>query len=414
MKFDNIIIGGGLSGLVAGIESQRAGKATAIISTGQSALHFWSGSFEFLCEAQGKTVVESPLEKAQGLPPDHPYRKIGIPRLEKLLARVQPLFKEAGITVNGTLARNHYRLTPLGFMKPAWLTLDDYLMADHPRDIAGKRFALVNILGYIDFYPRFLKYGLEKLGAECFTADVDIPRLDVLRKSTTEMRATNISRFLDGDAVRQLAKKVNEVSKGADAVVMPAVLGMFNDTPVSQLRSGVDRPLYFIATTPASVPGVRCQLSLRDYFIRLGGTFMPGDTVIKGDISNHRLERVYSVNFGDMPLEAQNFVISTGSFFGHGLIANLDRIYEPVLGLDLNVTGGRTEWYDENFYAPQPYMQYGVVTDSKFRPALKGETIDNLYATGALLAGFNALKEGSGAGITLATALHAANLISNY
>lgn len=413
MKFDNIIIGGGLSGLVAGIESQRAGKATAIISTGQSALHFWSGSFEFLCEAHGETVVETPLEKVRSLPTDHPYRKIGIPHLEKLLARVQPLFKEAGITVNGSLACNHYRLTPLGFMKPAWLTLDDYLMVGHPRDIAGKRLAIVNILGYIDFYPRFLKYGLEKLGAKCFTADVDIPRLDVLRKSTTEMRATNISRFLDGDAVRQLAEKVNEVSKGADAVVMPAVVGMFSDTPVSELRKGVDRPVYFIATTPASVPGVRCQLSLRDYFIRLGGTFMPGDTVVKGDISNHRLQRVYSVNFGDMPLEAQNFVISTGSFFGHGLIANLDRIYEPVLGLDLNVTGGRTGWYDENFYAPQPYMQYGVVTDSLFRPALKGETIDNLYATGALLAGFNALKEGSGAGITLATALHAASCITN-
>lgn len=414
MKFDNIIIGGGLSGLVAGIESQRAGKATAIISAGQSALHFWSGSFEFLCEAEGNPVVEKPLEMAMRLSPGHPYLKIGIPKVEKLLSRVQPLLKEAGIIVNGSLARNHYRLTPLGFMKPAWLTLDDYLMVDHPHDLKGKRLAIVNILGYIDFYPRFLKYGLEKLGAECFTADVNIPQLDVLRKSTTEMRATNMSRFLDGKAVELLAEKINEVSATADAVIMPAVVGIFSDEPVARLRSGVDRPLYFIATTPASVPGVRCQLSLRDYFIRLGGSFMPGDTVVKGDISNHRLERVFTVNFGDMPLEAGNFVISTGSFFGHGLIASIDRIYEPILGLDLNISGGRTKWYDEDFYAPQPYMQYGVITDSMFRPSVKGETIDNLYATGALLAGFNALKEGSGAGITLATALHAAGLISNH
>ncbi len=414
MKFDNIIIGGGLSGLVAGIESQRAGKATAIISAGQSALHFWSGSFEFLGEADGETVVENPLAMAERLPESHPYHKIGIPKVRSLLSRVAPLLNEAGIKVNGSLERNHYRLTPLGFLKPAWLTLDDYLTAEHPDDFRGKRLAVVNILGYIDFYPRFLSHGLSKLGAECFTAEVDIPQLDTLRKSTTEMRATNISRFLDGDAVELLAKKINEVSAGADAVIMPAVVGIFSDDPVMRLRKGVDRPVYFIATTPASVPGVRCQLSLRDYFIRLGGTFMPGDTVVKGDISSsHRLERVFTVNFGDMPLEAGNFVISTGSFFGHGLIANIDRVYEPVLGLDLNVTGGRTGWYDENFYAPQPYMQYGVVTDSLFRPALKGETIDNLYATGALLAGFNALKEGSGAGITLATALHAASCITN-
>ena len=56
-------------------------------------------------------------------------------------------------------------------------------------------------------------------------------------------------------------------------------------------------------------------------------------------------------------------------------------------------------------------MAFGVITDSLFRPSKEGTTIENLYATGALLAGFNALKEGCGAGITLATALSAASRI---
>ena len=34
MKFDTVIIGGGLAGLVAGISLQRAGQNVAIISTG--------------------------------------------------------------------------------------------------------------------------------------------------------------------------------------------------------------------------------------------------------------------------------------------------------------------------------------------------------------------------------------------
>ena len=46
MKFDSIIIGGGLSGLVAGISLQSKGRRTLIVSAGQSALHFFSGSFE--------------------------------------------------------------------------------------------------------------------------------------------------------------------------------------------------------------------------------------------------------------------------------------------------------------------------------------------------------------------------------
>lgn len=135
---------------------------------------------------------------------------------------------------------------------------------------------------------------------------------------------------------------------------------------------------------------------------------MPGDTVTRGDIAGRRLERVYTANFGSVPVEADSYVISTGSFFGQGLIADMHKIYEPVFGLDVVAGESRTDWYDKNFYNAQPYMSYGVITDDRFRPSVKGKTIDNLYATGALLSGFNALKEGSGAGITLATALHAA------
>lgn len=408
MKFDTVIIGGGLSGLVSGIESAKSGRKTAVISAGQSALHFWSGSFEFLCNENGEQVVENPVGRASLLPDGHPYRKIGVERTASLLRKTAPLLAEAGISVSGTLERNHYRITPLGFMKPAWLTLDDYFSFERPEDPKGKKAVIVNIKGYIDFYPSFLKAGLNGLGMECWSVDVNIPQLDILRRSTTEMRATNISRFLKNDAVDALAKEINRTVAGADMVIMPAILGIFSDEPVKRLRHGVDRPVYFIATTPASVPGVRCQLALKDLFMRSGGYFMPGDTVIRGDFSNHRLVKVYTANFGDLPVEADNYVISTGSFFGHGLVADLHRIYEPVFGLDVEAGENRTDWYDKNFYNAQPYMSYGVLTDSKFRPSIKGETIENLYATGALLSGFNALKEGSGAGITLATAFHAA------
>ena len=131
MKFDNIVIGGGLSGLVSAIESVRAGCKTAMISTGQSALHFWSGSFELLGSIAGKTVVDSPLKRIGELPDNHPYNKIGEKRLTELLGRVTPILEDAGIKVSGDLNRNHWRLTPLGFVKPAWLTLDDYVAFDN-------------------------------------------------------------------------------------------------------------------------------------------------------------------------------------------------------------------------------------------------------------------------------------------
>ena len=46
MRFQSIIIGGGLAGLSAGIKLAEAGRKVAIVSSGQSTLHFFSGSLE--------------------------------------------------------------------------------------------------------------------------------------------------------------------------------------------------------------------------------------------------------------------------------------------------------------------------------------------------------------------------------
>ena len=82
MKFDSIVMGGGLSGLACGIALQQAGQRVALVSAGQSTLHFHSGSFDLLGYDATGTVVENPLEAMQRLDSRHPYSKLdarGVP-----------------------------------------------------------------------------------------------------------------------------------------------------------------------------------------------------------------------------------------------------------------------------------------------------------------------------------------------
>lgn len=405
MKYDTIIIGGGLSGLLSGISLAHEGKRVAIVSAGQSALHFSSGSFELYGER------ENPLDGIARLPKDHPYQKIGLENVEKYAEQVKEIFSFAGIKCSGNVKRNHYRLTPIGMMKSAWLTLDDYACFEQEDKMPWRRVAVVNFDGYLDFYPKFLENCFIKRDVACDVHTLSLPEFEHLRESSTEMRAANIARIMTGEILEKIACDLKSRIGDAQALFMPAAFGLFNSEAVDVLRSKVRVPLYFIPTMPASVPGVRTQIQLRNAFQKLGGVYLLGDNVTGGEICDGRLVSIKTENHGDMELCAENFILASGSFFSHGLIASQDAIYEPILGLDVVADKQRSEWYDKNLYAHQPYMGYGVVTDDKLRCKKDGKVIENLYAVGSVLAAQNPIVEGTGGGVAITTALAVADEI---
>ena len=407
MKFDTIIIGGGLSGLVAGIDLSRKGQKCLIVSSGQSALHFFSGSFE-LC-----ALADNPYEGIATLGEGHPYTKMGTETVAELSAKVKPLFKEVGITLKGVKDANHWRITPLGVLKRAWLTMDEYATVPVDGQIPWKKVAILNIDGFLDFHTSYIAAGLEAQGVECSVHAISMPELERLRQNPTEMRSTNIAKTLTGDLIGALAARINDYAHDVDAVLMPAVVGLTGSTDVVRLKEKVDRPLHFIATLPPSVPGIRMQMMLKKHFQKLGGVYMLGDTVVSGEFDGAQLKSIKTNNHGDTEFAADNFILASGSFFSKGLTSDIDGVYESIFGLDVDSLDVRSEWYQRNLFEAQPYMSFGVATDKDFRVKKNGEPIENVYAAGSVLSGFHTMKQGCGAGVSILTALHVSSLLKN-
>lgn len=119
---------------------------------------------------------------------------------------------------------------------------------------------------------------------------------------------------------------------------------------------------------------------------REGATVLRGDRVLRGIWKDGRLHAVQTAKLEEDALEAAVFVLATGKFFSRGLISDMEHIYEPVFGADVAFLPGRGNWYAADFFAPQPFLTFGVKTDPEGRVLFGGIPCPNLYAVGGILA----------------------------
>ena len=413
MRFDTVIIGGGLSGLVCGLRLLREGKKCAIVSAGQNAMHFFSGGFGLLSRMQDGSPVSAPLDAVGSLPAEHPYRKIGKERISAYACEAEALFASCGIGLVGSAQKNSYIISATGAVKPVWLAVDDMAVLESPDEKIGDKVLIAGIDGFLDFNSAFLALALEKRGCRCRIVSVTTEVTGRLRKNPSEMRASNIARLMSApEALQAFADGVRERLEDEDCIVLPAVFGLESGDAPARMRAMLGRKTVFVGTLPPSVPGIRSQMLLKKAYDAAGGVFLKGDEVTGADVLSGRVSAVVTANLGDERLYADDFVLAPGSFYARGLMAGPDGVYEPVLGLDVIADEDRGLWYDRDFFRKQNFIGYGVRTDESFRVSLGGVTLANMYAAGSVLGGCNPLYEGSGAGVAVMTAMRVSDIIA--
>jgi glycerol-3-phosphate dehydrogenase subunit B len=321
---------------------------------------------------------------------------------------------QASIPVQGDPEKNHLRITPMGTTKSTWLTLSDLFVPDKKDCLPWKKAAVFNISGFPDFYPAFIADEFIRQGTDCEIYNFNLPDLDLLRRNPSEMRSTNIARVFENKKnIEQLVKILTTKSKDADAIVFPSIIGLSDSDILYFLQNSTGKPVCIIPTLPPSILGIRTQLQLHDYFIRLGGVYMLGDKIMNAGYQNNKIKSVYSRNHRDIPFTGQNYILATGSYFSQGMVSTNGIVSEPIFNLDVSFNYDRQEWYNKNMFNKQPYMSFGIKTSNKFKGIKQEKEINNLYVAGAILEGFDPLKEGSGGGVSILTALQVAEIIVN-
>ncbi|MGL4860621.1 MAG: glycerol-3-phosphate dehydrogenase subunit GlpB [Enterobacteriaceae bacterium] len=415
MKFDVIIIGGGLAGLSCGIRLAEAGKRCAIVSAGQNALHFSSGSLDLLSTLPDGSAVASPLTALEALTqqaPEHPYSLLGAQKVSYLAQQAEMLLQRCGLHLTGNAQHNHLRMTSLGLLRPTWLSLPEIPVVPYGDSLHWHAPLIASIEGFMDFQPQLVAASLQQQGINARITYLRLPLLDPIRRNSSEFRSVTIARLLDQeDNYHLLVEELRQQAAQHDVILLPACFGLQRADALSLIQQALGKPVLLLPTLPPSILGTRLSQHLEHYFQQLGGLVLMGDSVLQSETMAEGGWRLYTRNHTDIALQAQQVVLASGSFFSNGLVADRHCIREPLFNLDVLAADKREQWTRAGMFEPQPYLQFGVRTDSQLRALRQGEVLPDLYVAGAVLGGFDPLYQGCGAGVSLLTALAIAEQI---
>jgi glycerol-3-phosphate dehydrogenase subunit B len=408
-KADVLVIGAGLSGLVAAAAASR-GQKVILAAAGMGVTGLSSGCIDLWGYSPDRPdrVSKNPLEDIAGMVrsrPDHPYAR-AVDVLGDSIRFFIDVTSEMGCRYMKNGPGNWLVPTALGTLRPTCLA---------PASMAVGRLADFNkivVVGFAelkDFHPRVMAANLAR--------NAGLPEDFCIEPVTVdtgggESGPDALARRLERpDILQGVVNRLKPfISPGAVALFAP-VLGERWDSAVPGALAGqLGCPVYEAAGIPPSLPGLRLQRALLGHLRKSGVEVITGCRIEGCSVAGRRCLAVSAR--GGLQLSAETFILATGSFLGGGLQAAPARVWETVFGLPVRT--GTGHWAERDFLNPggHPFSKFGIEVNQRLQPLdEKGRVLlDNVMVVGSNLAGCNYPVEKCGNGVALATGYKAGRL----
>jgi glycerol-3-phosphate dehydrogenase len=376
-----LVVGAGLSGLMAGLAAQAQGAVVEVIGMGQGALTLHPGWIEV-----GDVDALAADEK-------HPYHHAHASLADglALLAQHVPLHDAGGFGITGMGTKRTVA----------------YGAGIHLAPIAtDAQVLVVGVEGWRDFYAPLIADQLSADGTQARALQIKLPHLG----GNFDDWTMDYARYLDiAEGQSALITQVKPHIGDATVILFPAILGFDRATP-DKIAQALGRPVSEIPTLTPSVPGLRLYHALRKALIEGGARFTVGVQVKSLIVEDGRVVGALANTSADRPrtVRADAVVLATGGIYGGGLESDYQgKIVERVAGLPVSDVPPMEAWFDQPFTsgAPQAIHRAGVRADAQMRPLTEAGPpfALNLFACGRLLAGAAPVAEGCTEGVDIAS-----------
>jgi glycerol-3-phosphate dehydrogenase subunit B len=405
MHYDVIVIGMGLSGLMAAKTAAEAGQKVLIVGKGMGSLCLFSNTIDVL----GLPALSGPkgMEMRDALSgwikdhPEHPYSKVGSERMEEALTSFLSLFPPPYSF--HTIGRMNCLLpTGAGTLRPTYLVPTTMIEA---ASLNGGHTLIVGFEGFKDFYALYVADQLK-----CRGISLQLP--DSIYQERT---AIALARLTEEESFREnIGREIKKQLHGETWVGFPALLGIHDPIQVKEaLEETTGTKVFEIPILPPSIPGKRIFDRFKEWLIRKGVTFLLGYPVSKVAITGKRCQ---AIEVARPPVitsySADSFILATGRFMGGGLKADTEKILESIFNFPVHQPPSREGWFGNSFFGdlPHPVHLAGVLTNVSFQPVNEsGDVIlKNVWVAGSVLAHHHCIEEKSREGIEISTGYMAA------